>query len=207
MAAAVARQCSVQAGEGGGVLAGVQRCRNLAHGDVGVRHQQVDQRGLAHAGLADEDRRLAGQQRQQGRHRLFRMRCGPTLRAADSPAPRTGQRARARAPASRRTSILLRMRWASMPAASHATSERETRSSAKLGSVAITMNSRVMLAASSLDLYWSERYSRVRALGDLFDHGLVVRGALQVHDVAHRDVGLLAARDALQALRPSTSAR
>jgi hypothetical protein len=36
------------------------------------------------------------------------------------------------------------------------------------------------------------------ALGDLLDHGLVVRGALQVHDVADRDVGLLAARDALE---------
>jgi hypothetical protein len=38
---------------------------DFARGDVGFRHQQVDQRGLAHAGLADQDRRLAGQQRQQ----------------------------------------------------------------------------------------------------------------------------------------------
>jgi putative ribosome biogenesis GTPase RsgA len=38
---------------------------------------------------------------------------------------------------------------------------RETRSSEKLGSVAMTMNSRVMFAASSLLLYWSERYSSV----------------------------------------------
>ncbi len=44
-----------------------------------------------------------------------------------------------------------------MPAASAATSERETRSSAKPGSVATTMNRREMFAASSFDLYWSER--------------------------------------------------
>ncbi|EEF21934.1 conserved hypothetical protein, partial [Ricinus communis] len=36
------------------------------------------------------------------------------------------------------------------------------------------------------------------ALGDLFDHGLVGGRALQVDDVAHRHVGLLAARDALE---------
>jgi hypothetical protein len=48
-----------------------------------------------------------------------------------------------------------------MPAASHATSARDTRSSEKLGSVAITTNRRVMFAASSFDLYWSERYSSV----------------------------------------------
>ena len=44
----------------------------------------------------------------------------------------------------------------------HATSARDTRSSEKPGSVATTMNSRLTLAASSFDLYWSERYSSVR---------------------------------------------
>ncbi len=53
------------------------------------------------------------------------------------------------------------MMRASMPAASAATSEREMRSSAKPGSVATTMNNCVRLAASSFDLYWSERYSSV----------------------------------------------
>jgi hypothetical protein len=45
------------------------------------------------------------------------------------------------------------------------------------------------------------------ALGDRFDHGLVARGHLQVDDVAHRDVGLLAAGDALQPCVLPTSAR
>ena len=48
-----------------------------------------------------------------------------------------------------------------VPAASAATNARETRSSAKPGSVATTMNSCVTFAASSLDLYWSDRYSSV----------------------------------------------
>ncbi len=57
----------VEAGVGGGVLAAVERCRQFARRRRGAGHQGVGQGRLAHAGLADQYRAFAGQQRQQRR--------------------------------------------------------------------------------------------------------------------------------------------
>src|SRR3569623_1436324 len=51
----------IQPRKSGGVLAAVERFRYLAHSCFRLRHLDVDQRGLSHAGLADEDGEIAGQ--------------------------------------------------------------------------------------------------------------------------------------------------
>ena len=51
---------------GGGVLAGIQRGGNFARGGLRIGQQRVDQRGLAHAGLADQHAGMALQERAQG---------------------------------------------------------------------------------------------------------------------------------------------
>ena len=52
---------AVQASEGRGVLAGVERVRDLAGGGLGLGHDGVGQGRFAHARLAHEDRLQAGQ--------------------------------------------------------------------------------------------------------------------------------------------------
>jgi hypothetical protein len=64
------------AGECGCVLAGIERGRYFTRGELRIGNQQIDERGFAHARLADQDSRLGCQQRFQGGAGLFRHRAG-----------------------------------------------------------------------------------------------------------------------------------
>ena len=187
----------IQAGKGGGVLAGVERGGNFAHGDVGVRHQQVDQRRLAHAGLADEDRRLARQQRRQRGHRVLPDRRAPTLRAPGSRARYS--RRRSRAFGSRSVDVGLvedQVRLDAGRFGRHQRARNQVVGKAGFGGDHDEQSRQV--GRQQLGLVLVGAVQQRLALGDRLDHGLVVRGHGQVDDVAHGDIGLLAARDALQ---------
>jgi hypothetical protein len=66
-AAAVER---IEARERRRVATAVQRRRDLARRGLGIRHEQVHERRLAHPRLAEQDRRMSGQVRHQLRARL-----------------------------------------------------------------------------------------------------------------------------------------
>jgi len=186
----------VQTGEGRGVLAGVERRGDLAHGDVGVRHQQVDERRLAHARLADEDRMLAGQQRLQ--HGQGVLRIGFRRDLVYRIAERTvdgGAFARAR---QRLLHVGLVENQMGLDPGRLGRDERardQVVGEARFGGDDDEQARDVR--RQQLRLVLVGAVDQGGAVGDLLDHGLVVRGLLQVHHVAHRHIGFLAARDAL----------
>ena len=61
----------VQPRVSGGVLAGIQHCGDFAGDGVRVGQQRVDQRGFAHAGLADQHAGVAGKKWPQRGYILY----------------------------------------------------------------------------------------------------------------------------------------
>ena len=164
------------------VPAGVERLRDLADLRLGVGDHQVDERALAGAARAEDERRAAGEQRRETLARLGRRRSSARARA---PRRRSRRRARRSRAAGERRQVALveddarrdRRRSAA------AISARASCDSLNTGSAATTTSSWSMLAANALVFHSSWRYSRLRARQHRLDHALVAR-ALPAHAVA-----------------------
>ncbi|MNT29869.1 hypothetical protein D3C72_1656320 [compost metagenome] len=187
----------VQARKGRRVLARVERGRDFAHGDVRVRHQQVDQRRLAHARLADQDRRLARQQGRQGGHGMLGF--GARRHFIDGIAHR-GIRQQAFAGAFQRSGHVRFVEDDARFDAGRVGRHQRARDQV-VGKARLRRHDDEQLRQIGGQQF---RFVLVRAVQqglaflDAVDDGLVVRGARQVHDVAHGHIGFLAARHALQ---------